>query len=317
MMNDLVSAIKDHDNFAVVTHINPDGDALGSAFSLNMALRAAGKKSCVILMAAMPRKYVFDEFKAEYILNQDAGKDFDCVIAVDCADFNRLGDARELFKAAPYTINIDHHSSNNGFADLNAVVMEPSCGEIIYDLIHELQIPLDKELASALYIAISSDTGNFTYDNTSCQTFKRCADIVCSGVPISKIANYLYNSKTYESTMLIGKVISNLRLFFDGKLAVTQVTLSELNQTGAGAEDCETVINYARDIDTVEMAVFIREIREKTYKVSFRSKEKLDVMEIAQRYGGGGHVRASGCSMSGDINDIWDTILSIAKEFFR
>lgn len=317
MMNDLVSAIKDHDNFAVVTHINPDGDALGSAFSLNMALRTIGKKSSVILMTAIPRKYVFDEFKAEYILIQDAGKDFECVIAVDCADFSRLGEARELFKAAPFTINIDHHSSNNGFADLNAVVMEPSCGEIVFDLIHELQVPINKDLASALYIAISSDTGNFTYDNTSCKTFQRSADLACSGVPISKIANRLYNSKTYESTMLIGKVISNLRLFFDGKLAITQVTMEELNKTGASAEDCETVINYARDIDTVEMAVFIRQFKEKTYKVSFRSKETLDVMEIAQRYGGGGHIRASGCTMSGDINDIWDTILSIAKEFFR
>ncbi len=317
MMNELVSAIKSYDNFAVVTHINPDGDALGSVFALNMALAAAGKKSSVILMAPMPKKYVFDEFKAEYTLIQDAGRDFDCVISVDCADFNRLGDAKPLFKEAPLTVNIDHHSSNNGFGQINAVVMEPSCGEIIFDLIRELDVPISIDIASALYIAISSDTGNFTYDNTSPRTFERCACLAGAGVPVAKIANYLYNAKTYESIKLIGKVISNLRLFFDGKLSVTQITLQELNETGASAEDCETVINYARDIDTVEMAVFIRQFKEKTYKVSFRSKENLDVMEIAQRFGGGGHIRASGCTMSGDINDIRDTILSIGKEFFN
>lgn len=317
MMNNLVSAIKDHDDFAVVTHINPDGDALGSAFALNMALLALGKKSCVILTASMPRKYIFSDFKAAHFLCQDANQKFGCVISVDCADFNRLGEARGIFKDAPFTVNIDHHSSNIGFAQLNAVVMEPSCGEIIFDLIHALGVPLDRDIACALYIAISTDTGNFSYDNTNYKTFERCAELARSGVPIAKIANLLYNAKTYESTKLIGKVISNLRLFFDGKLSVTQITLQELNETGASAEDCETVINYARDIDTVELAVFIRQFKENTYKVSFRSKESLDVMEIAQRYGGGGHVRASGCTMSGDINDIWDTVLSIAKEFFR
>ncbi len=316
MMNDLVTVIKEHDNFALVTHINPDGDALGSVFALNMALLTLGKKSNVILMADMPKKYVFEEFKAEYIPVQDTGKDYGCVIAVDCADINRLGDAKALFKEAPITVNIDHHSSNNGFAQINAVVLEPSCGEIIFDLICALDVPVDRDIASALYIAISSDTGNFTYENTSPRTFERCAVLAGSGVPVAKIANYLYNAKTYEATMLIGKVISNLRLFHDGKVAVTQVTMNELRETGASAEDCETVINYARDIDTVEFAVFIRQFKEKTYKVSFRSKENIDVMEIAKRFGGGGHVRASGCTMSGDLYDIRDTILSIAKEFF-
>lgn len=317
MMNELAGEIKKLDDIAVVTHINPDGDALGSALALNMALCSMGKKSRVVLTAPLPKKYRFPELKADYILLGDAPESFSCVIAVDCADFRRLGEAKKLFNHAAYTINIDHHVSNDGFAHLNYVVPEPSAGEIVYDLICALDIQLDVDMAAALYVAISSDTGNFTYENTLPRTFERCAKIAETGLPITSIANRLYNARTYESTLLIGKVIENLRLYFDARLAVTRISLAELSGTGATAEDCETVINYARDIDTVELAVFIRQFKENLYKVSFRSKNDIDVMEIAQRFGGGGHKKASGCTMSGEIEDILDTVLHIAKEFFR
>lgn len=317
MMNELAGEIKNRDDFAVVTHINPDGDALGSAFAMDMALRALGKKSCVVLAAGLPGKYDFPQLKANYILAGDASAKFSCVIALDCADIRRLGDTRTLFGEADYTVNIDHHSSNEGFAKFNYIVPEPSSGEIVYDLIGALGIELDTDMAAALYVAISSDTGNFSYDNTRPKTFERCAKIAAAGIPIATIANRLYNARTYESTLLIGKVIENLRLYFDGRMAVTRISLEELSLTGATAEDCETVINYARDIDTVELAVFIRQFKENMYKVSFRSKNDIDVMEIAQRFGGGGHKKASGCAMSGDVNDILDKLLSVAKEFFR
>ena len=317
MMNELAGEIKKQDDILVLTHINPDGDALGSAFALNMALCSMGKKSRVVLMAPMPQKYTFPELKAEYMLLCDAPESFSCVITVDCADFRRLGEAKKLFSQAEYTINIDHHLSNEGFANLNYVVPEPSAGEIVYDLICALGLQLDVDTAAALYVAISSDTGNFTYENTQPRTFERCAKIAETGLPITSIANRLYNARTYESTLLIGKVIENLRLYFDARLAVTRITLSELNGIGATAEDCETVINYARDINTVELAVFIRQFKENLYKVSFRSKNDIDVMEIAQRFDGGGHKKASGCTMRGDLEDILDTVLNIAKEFFR
>jgi phosphoesterase RecJ-like protein len=317
MMSDLAGELRNRDDFAVVTHLNPDGDALGSVFAMDMALREMGKKSCVVLAADLPKKYEFSELKARYILASDAPKKFGCVIAVDCADIRRLGDTRALFGEAEYTVNIDHHSSNEGFAKLNHIVPEPSSGEIIYDLIGALGLTLDADMAAALYVAISSDTGNFSYDNTRPETFERCAKIAATGIPIASIANHLYNARTYESTLLIGKVIQNLRLYFDGRLAVTCISLEELALTGASAEDCETVINYARDIDTVELAVFIRQFKENMHKVSFRSKNDIDVMEIAQRFGGGGHKKASGCAMSGDINDIMDTVLGVSKEFFR
>ncbi len=317
MMNELAGEIKNRDDIAVVTHINPDGDALGSVFALSMALCSIGKKSRVVLAAPLPGKYTFSELKADYMLVDDAPEKFQCVIAVDCADFRRLGETRRLFNNAEYTINIDHHSSNDGFARLNYVVPEPSAGEIVYDLICALGVSLDTDMAAALYVAISSDTGNFTYENTQPKTFERCAKIAETGLPISTIANHLYNARTYESTLLIGKVIENLRLYFDARLAVTRISLEELSKTGASAEDCETVINYARDIDTVQLAVFIRQFKENLYKVSFRSKSDIDVMEIAQRFGGGGHKKASGCTMSGEIEDVLDTVLHIAKEFFR
>jgi len=317
MMNELAGEIMRRDNFAVVTHINPDGDALGSVFAMDMALRALGKKTQVVLPACLPRKYDFSELKAEYVLAQDASEKYGCVIAVDCADYRRLGETKNIFGAAEFTINIDHHSSNEGFAKLNYIVPEPSSGEIIYDLICALGIEPDMDMAAALYIAISSDTGNFSYDNTLPLTFERCARLAETGIPIASIANHLYNARTFESTMLIGKVIDNLRLYFNGRLAVTRISLEELERTGASAEDCETVINYARDIDTVQLAIFIRQFKENVHKVSFRSKNDIDVMEIAQRFGGGGHRKASGCAMSGEYDEILDTVLKAVKDYFN
>ncbi|MEI6102130.1 MAG: bifunctional oligoribonuclease/PAP phosphatase NrnA, partial [Eubacteriales bacterium] len=313
--NEILTAIRERNNFSVLTHINPDGDALGSLFALNAALRKMGKTSTALLLAPMPRKYVLEEINADFKLYDSTDKNYDCVISVDCADFNRLGEAKNLF-AEKFSINIDHHSSNNGFGNISHIAMEAANGEIIYDLIEALGVPIDKSIAAALYIAVSSDTGNFTYENTTAKTFERCASLVAAGINVSRIANRLYNEKSLESTLLIGKVISNLRLYFGGQVAVTHISLAELQETGASAEDCETVINYARDIDTVEMAVFVRQMRERAYKVSFRSKEKVNVLEIAQQFSGGGHVRAAGCSINGELNDIMDTILSVAKEIF-
>ncbi len=315
MMNEIISAIRGNDNFAILTHINPDGDALGSMLALNTALRALGKKSTAILLAPVPRKYAMDELPLDFKMYDPADRGYDCVISVDCADFGRLGEAKSLF-AEKFSINIDHHTSNNGFGNVSHVAAEPSCGEIIYDLIHALGAQVDKKMAAALYVAISTDTGNFTYDNTVADTFERVSALVRTGIPLSRIANRLYNEKSLESTLLIGKVIGNLRLYFDAQVAITHITLGDLQDTGASPEDCETVINYARDIDTVELAVFIRQLRDKAYKVSFRSKEKVDVLEIAQRFGGGGHVRAAGCSMNGEFGDLMDSIHAIAKEIF-
>jgi bifunctional oligoribonuclease and PAP phosphatase NrnA len=315
VMNEVISAIREHDDFAIFTHINPDGDALGSLFALNTALRAIGKKSTPFLLAPIPKKYQIDEMPQEFKMYDPADREYGCVISVDCADLGRLGEAKSLF-TEKFSINIDHHTSNIGFGNVSHVVAEPSCGEIIFDLIEALGAPLDQKTAVALYVAISTDTGNFTYENTAALTFERVSKLVRAGVPVSHIANRLYNQKSLESILLIGRVISNLRLFYDGQVAITRITLAELQETGANAEDCETVINYARDIDTVELAVFIRQMRDKAYKVSFRSKEKINVLEIAQQFSGGGHVRAAGCSMNGEPEDIMDTILAVAKERF-
>ena len=315
MMNDVISTIKNYDSFAVVTHINPDGDALGSAVALNLALLVLGKKSKVILLNKVPKKYMFSEFVVEYQLLEDVGRDFECIVSVDCADANRLGDAKNLLNDV-MTVNIDHHLSNTNFAKINYVQNEPSTGDIIFELLKKMLVHMDKNIATALYIAISTDTGNFTYANTTAESLERCAALIRCGVLVSEVSNCLFNVKSYNTVLLIAKVIDNLRLYYDGKLAVTKINLDELHSTGSAAEDCESVINYARDIDTVELAVFIRQMKNNLYKVSLRSKNGINVMDIAARYGGGGHMRAAGCAMSGDINDITDTILSIAKEYF-
>ncbi len=314
-MEEVVKFLEKYHSFAVFTHLNPDGDALGSAFSLTQALRASGKTARVILLETPPAKYNFEEFSSLFSLPDETDfACFDAHIAVDCADKRRLGKAKELFFERP-GLNIDHHVSNTKFADVNFVEEAPSTGEIIYDIMERLCVTADQTARMALYIAISTDTGNFTYQNTTAKTLEICSALVCAGLDISYVADRVYNNRTLGATRLICRFIEHLRLHYDDKLAVSIIMLNDIEETGAKVEDCEILINYARDIESVEIAAFIREIKPDVYKVSFRSKYRANVADLAGRYDGGGHIRAAGCMMKGNLYDIIDEVVKTSGEY--
>lgn len=315
-MDKVLEFIEQYGSFLVYTHINPDGDALGSAFSLTQALRARGKKAVVLLLDEIPAKYAFDEFEGLYtIWKEDADTSgYEACISVDCADLRRLGKGlRELFFTKP-NANIDHHISNTLFAQVNFVQDAPATGEMVYDIASALGAKLDGTARLAIYMALSTDTGNFTYQNTTPKTLHICSELVDAGLDISYVAGRIYNNRTLGATKLISIFIDKMRLHMDGKMAMSIIMLEDIQAAGAKVDDCEVLINYARDIDSVELAAFVREIKKDTYKISLRSKGGVDVSDFASRFDGGGHVRAAGFMLCGDINDVIQTVVKTAEE---
>ncbi len=315
-MDKVLEFIEKHGSFLVYTHINPDGDALGSAFSLSQALRSCGKKAAVLLLDELPGKYAFAEFAGLYTVWKEGFdvSSYEACISVDCADMRRLGNGlKELFFTKP-NANIDHHISNTGFAQVNYVQDAPATGQMVYDIIKALHVETDGIMRTAIYMALSTDTGNFTYQNTTPKTLHICSELVDAGLDISYIAGRIYNNRTLGATKLISLFIEKLRMYIDNKMAMSIITLDDIKSVGAKVDDCEVLINYARDIDSVELAVFVREIKKDTYKISLRSKGGVDVSELASRFDGGGHVRAAGFMLRGDINDVLQTVIMTAEE---
>ncbi len=315
-MNDVIDFIDRHNSFAVFTHINPDGDALGSAYALTSALLTYRKKAVVFLLENPPHKYDLKEFRPLFQLFSIYNiEDFDAHISVDCGDRNRLGKVKDIFRDKP-CMNLDHHISNDNFADVNYVEDAPATGEIVYDIMGALSVPVLRVAQLALYTAIASDTGNFTYANTTPKSLSIFSELMDAGLDVNYVANRIFNDRSLGATKLICTFIQNLRLHLEDRLAISTIMLEDIENAGAKVDDCEALINYARDVDTVELAIFIRELKKDVYKISLRSKDEgVDVAQFASIYGGGGHKRAAGCLMKGNIHDIMQDVIRRSEEF--
>ena len=316
-MEKALEFLKSKDNFLILTHINPDGDALGSAFSLAAGLKLLGKNATAAMLAPIPFKYDFREYNNLYMkFNQLNLDDFKNAVSVDCATLNRLGDAKEFYKNK-YSLNIDHHITNEEYGKINYIEDCAATGEIIYSLLSELGVRFDKAVRLGIYTAIATDTGNLTFSNTTARSFNICAKMVDEGLNIPYAAGRIFNTRSLGATKLIAAYINKMSLYDDEKVSVSALSLKEIEDCGAKAEDCETLINYGKDIETVEVAVFIREIKENSYKVSMRSKYYVDVAEIAGNFGGGGHVRAAGCLINDEFKAVKRMILDAVGAYIR
>ncbi len=316
-MKEVMDFIGKYNKFAVLTHLNPDGDALGSAYALAQSLNNLGKNAEVILLCDPPPKYWFGDFTHLYKILADVSfDDYEAVLTVDCATRQRLSDAQTLFAQKP-NCNIDHHVSNTKYAQVNYVADFPATGEIIYALALALGAKPDQVVNMAVYMAIATDTGNFTYSNTRRSTLELFSTLVNNGLPLAEMADQIFNCRSWGATKLIAKFIDNIRIHESGMLAVSTIMLSELGETGAEVADSEILINYAREIMGVEIAVFIREMSKDTYKVSLRANAYADVGALASQFGGGGHVKAAGCMLKGNLYDVMERIIKAARDYLR
>lgn len=286
-MNKIIKAIKKSSSVLLFPHIHPDGDALGSCFALCGSLRAAGKQADVLLEEEYPARFSF--MNADYLIYDESKQyTYDLCIAVDTSDMKRLGKRVEIF--SEHTACIDHHATNEYFADVNYVQERAATGEIIYELIREMGLPLSQNTAEWLYAAISSDTGNFKYSNTTADTHAIISDLYRVGIHAYKINKHLYETQKYSQLLLTKQAIENIQFYKNRTVAVTFIPYSpqiDWDETGG-------LSNLMSSIAGVEVGIFIKEAEPKKYKFSLRSNFTADVAKIAYSFGGGGHIRAAG-----------------------
>lgn len=296
----ILEIIREHKTFCIVGHMRPDGDCIGSQVALALALRAEGKKVTVWNQDAIPQKYKFLP-TADLFEKPKRGEKFDCVIATDCASFERLGRVGECIADRKVFINIDHHVSNARYADVNWVSpREPSCGELIYRLLKVARWPITKPIADLLFTAISTDTGSFQYATTRPGTFHTGAELVTRGANLAQICNEVYQSYPVSRAKLLKHVYSKFRLSPDEKIAWFWLKQKDFNRTGAESDDTEGLIDHIRAIEPVVVACVFEEVGPEMTRISLRSKNPaVNVNEIAAQFGGGGHPAAAGARIPG------------------
>lgn len=312
----LKGLLKSAKTAVVAAHIDPDGDAIGSMLALGMALEQKGLTVTLYCADQVPRVYRFlpgvERIKKELLLQQR----FDLGFVVDSSDISRIGDRIDLRQAVPVIVNIDHHPDNTRFGDVNYVTNASSVAEEIYDLSHYLKIKIDKRIADCLYAAMITDTGNFRYENTSVKTFMIAAELLKAGVNTHEISTRIYDTKSIPSVKVSARALSDIKFSLDHKAAWTAVTEEMMAETGAKADDLIGIVDRIRAIEGVEVAVFFRQEKGKV-KINFRSKEKINVCEIAKRFGGGGHVRAAGAAVEGELGQVVERVMAEVVKFLK
>ena len=288
-------------------HIRPDGDCVGACLALWQYLKKAMPDTQIKVFLQKPAD-IFKELKGFDQIDSSFGEEdaFDVFFALDCNQ-SRLGDAEKYFVQAKKRINIDHHISNgDGCGDVNFVRPEVgSASELIYDLIfaegkEEL---LDAEMAKAIYIGIIHDTGVFQYSNTTPKTMETGAKLISYGFPFTKLIEETFYQKTYVQSLIMAHALKKSMLIMDGKCNVSYITLEDMEMYGADHNDLDGIVNQLRNIKGVHCAVFMYETDSHSFKISMRSDELVDVARVASMYGGGGHVRAAGCSLVGTFEE--------------
>ncbi|MBQ9832727.1 MAG: bifunctional oligoribonuclease/PAP phosphatase NrnA, partial [Clostridia bacterium] len=239
---------------------------------------------------------------------------YDSVITVDCADLVRTGSAEKIANQAKYTLNIDHHKTNDMYAQINCVDGEAAAvGELIFKLAQSLGFVFDVDTAVCVYTAIMTDTGNFSYSNTSAFTFEAASKLKAVGIDSCNINRMVYRSVPYNKLKLTGLAINKMQLALDGRFGYCALTRAEMASVGAADVSVEGIIDNIRDVETVEFAAFIHEKEEKTFRVSLRSKNVVDVGKVAARMGGGGHARAAGYTAYGEVKQVEAQLLEMAE----
>jgi phosphoesterase RecJ-like protein len=310
MWSELARLVENGKKFLVTTHLNPDGDAIGSEMALFKFLRSEGKDIRVINVNPTPRHYRFldpEGIIEVYEEDQSHHDDFDCdiIFVLDISTPARLGPLGDMvLSSSAKKICIDHHQSNDRFADVN-IIETGSCatGELIYDFIMAVRGWLDSEIALPLYVSIMTDTGTFRFSNTNDRTHLIASHLVSTGVNPRKVFEMIYENNSVGQVRLLSTILNKLNITDDGRVAWIKVERSVFAATGSNPEDLEGMIDYLRTIGSVEVCMLFLERKIGGTKVSFRSKGDFDVNRFASKYGGGGHHHASGMVLDADLDE--------------
>ncbi len=295
MLQDVLHQIEQRDQFVLTSHARPDGDAIGSALACCQVLRSMGKQADVVLHDGVPRIYRTLPFANQVLQTNRVPGNYEAAIILECDSIHRT---RLEGLEDRFLISIDHHVSGRPFAHVNWIDPHAvATGEMVFRLAREAGTPLSPEIATCLYTALMTDTGSFMFQGTNEHTFALARELVLAGADPSHCARNIYFAHSVAKLRLLGEALRNLNT--ENHIGWTWVTQEQMERWGAKEEDCEGLVNYVLSIGEVEVAAFFRELPEGRFRVSLRSKGKLDVARVAEELGGGGHECASGCSVDG------------------
>ncbi len=311
----ILDGIRESQTLCVVGHVRPDGDCIGSQLGLALALQNQDKKVVCWNQDPLPAKLAFLDTHKIYQPPR-AGRKFDCVIATDCASFERLGQAGEHIKNRKLFINIDHHASNTRYADLNWVsAKQPSTGELIFRLLESANWAVTPPIADCLFAAVSTDTGSFQYPTTRPATFNVASKLVERGADLAKVCHEVYQSYPLSRVRLLKHVYNHFHLTHEDRTAYFWLKPADYARTGARPDDSEGLIDHLRAIQPVVVACLFEEIDPGLIRISLRSKsERVDVNLIATKFGGGGHSAAAGARVPGKPLSIQRQVLAAIKK---
>jgi len=315
----ILNVIEHHESFVISTHVNPDGDALGSQFGCYSFLTDLGKRAWVVNAEPVPSTYSFLPF-SDVVLQSPPAEQFEILIVTDAGDLERIGPPLLKKSLTPQKaiINIDHHKTNERFGLYNFVLPDASStSELIYKIVKRYHPKIGLERAICLYTGIMTDTGCFRYSNTTPETHHIAADLISEGVPYDEIYEYVYETVSANKIRLLGLVLNTLQLTDDGRIGWAYVTQDMYVVTQTTREDTDNFINYIRYIDTVEVAAIYSELKDHNTKVSFRSKDSVDVSKIATALGGGGHTNAAGCTLAMSIDEVQKIVMPAIRQMLK
>ena len=315
-LDDIKNAIEKANTIAILTHESPDGDAVGSSLAMSLALKKIGKNPDVII-PEYSKTYAFLP-DSENIKTESDIKNYDLAIALDCGDIKRLNGFVNYFDDAKETIQIDHHNMNPMFADHNYVDhTSPACCQILVIVFNYLGIEIDKEIGTCLLAGIITDTGGFKYQGVTAETFEFAADLLRSGINVSSIYKKVMQIKPRANFELSKLAMDRMEFLEDGKITFTYITVEDENNVGAEKGSHEGIVEIGRDIEGVEVAIFLHQAEDGEYKVSLRSNDYLNVSDVCLMFGGGGHVRAAGCKLPGTPEEIKQKLVTEIKKSLR
>ncbi|HPT97185.1 MAG TPA: bifunctional oligoribonuclease/PAP phosphatase NrnA [Armatimonadota bacterium] len=293
-------------------HVNPDGDTMGSALALGLALHSTGKEVTLVCADEVPLPYRFMP-GSDSFLRAVPEEAFDVAVALDCDGERRLGSLAPAVRRAPCVIEIDHHTGTDRFGDIVAVDSTAAATAVlVYELIRLLAQPITADIATNLFVGIMTDTGSFRFANTRARSLRIAAELVDCGADPYQIADHVYETRSRGATLLLGQALNSLRLYQEGQIATARLTAEDFESAGASDADTEGIVNHVRAIAGVQIALLLREINGKV-RVSLRSREPVDVAEIAREFGGGGHRVAAGCTIPLPIAQAEERLLDAAR----
>lgn len=313
-MEKIANELKGINTVAIAGHVRPDGDCVGSCMGLYLYLKENYPNLAADVYLEQPGAQFsflscFEEIKTVY----QTGKVYDLLITLDVSDKNRIGVAEEAYETAKKRVCIDHHISNRGLGDVNEIRPDASSTcEVLYTLLEEDKV--SKAVAEAIYTGMVHDTGVFQYSCTSPETMRIAAKLMEKDIPFTKIVEESFYEKTYVQNQILGRCLMESILLMDGKCVIGVVKKKMMDFYHVEPKDLDGIVQQLRIIKGVEVAIFIYEVKPQEFKVSLRSKGKVNVNEVASYFGGGGHVLAAGCTFHGSVYDVMNNLLEIIEK---